>query len=268
MEERKAEQPLRGGWRPGFYMRPKHVGLVFCVSLVGCMVTFGAGFIVGMGYKASEQVSPYAATKAPGSESVMQGRISNAALKDEKITFYDALTSINNVPMETTEEPEPESAVIAAAPAQTPIPASPVAPVVVNGAGPQAADEDPTAGDRTGNPAPVAVPAPVLPEPTVVAQETNSVSQTVVGAVNSSLYTDDTVRESYSVQVASFLTPERAERLIEELASKGYRAYVHPFEAPGRRLWYRVKVGKFADRATASMTLEKLGNPEAMITRE
>ena len=269
MEERKTEQPLRGGWRPGFYMRPKHVGLVFCVSLVGCMVTFGAGFIVGMGYKASEQVSPYAVIKAPGNESVMQGRISNAALKDEKLSFYDNLTNFNNVPMETTQEPEPEpeSLVIAATPAQTPTPATPVAPVV-NGTGPQAAEEDAAADDRTGNPAPVAVPAPVLPEPTVVAQETNSVSQTVEDAVNSSLYTDDTVRESYSVQVASFLTPERAERLIEELASKGYRAYVHPFEAPGRRLWYRVKVGKFADRATASLTLEKLGNPEAMITRE
>ena len=268
MEERKTEQSLRGGWRPGFYMRPKHVGLVFCVSLVGCIVTFGAGFIVGMGYKASEQVSPYAVIKAPGSESVMQGRISNAAWNDEEITFYDSLTNINNVPMETNQEPEPESS--AAAPARTPIPASPVAPVpvVVNGTNPQPAEEDAAADDGTGSPAPVVVPAPVVPEPTVVAQEANSVPQTVDGAGNSSLGTGNTLRESYSVQVASFLSPERAKRLIEELASKGYRAYVHPFEAPGRPLWYRVKVGKFADRATASLTLQELGNPEAMITRE
>ena len=266
MEERKTEQSLRGGWRPGFYMRPKHVGLVFCVSLVGCMVTFGVGFIVGMGYKASEQVSPYAVTKAPGSESVMQGRISNAAWNDEEITFYDSLTNIKNVPMETKQEPEPESS--AAAPARTPIPASPVAPVVVNETSPQPAEEEAAADDGTSDPAPVVVPAPVLPEPTVVAQGTNPVPQAVDGAGNSSLGTGNSLRESYSVQVASFLTPERAQRLIEELASKGYRAYVHPFEAPGRRLWYRVKVGKFADRATASLTLEKLGNPEAMITRE
>ena len=270
MEERKTEQSLRGGWRPGFYMRPKHVGLVFCVSLVGCIVTFGVGFIVGMGYKASEQVSPYAVIKTPGSESVMQGRISNAAWNDEKITFYDSLTNINNVPdvpMEISQEPEPEPP--AAGPARTPIPASPVAPVVVvSGTGRQPAGEDAAADDRVRDPAPVVVPAPVLPEPTVVAEGTNSVSRTVEGAGNSRLGTDNAVRESYSVQVASFLTPERAERLIEELASKGYRAYVHPFEAPGRRLWYRVKVGKFADRATASLTMQKLGNPEAMITRE
>ena len=264
MEERKTEQSLRGGWRPGFYMRPKHVGLVFCVSLVGCMVTFGAGFIVGMGYKASEQVSPYAVIKAPGSESVMQGRISNAAWNDEEITFYDSLTTINNVPMETKQEPETEPESSAAAPARTPIPATPVAPVVVNGTSLQPAEEDAAADDGAGTPAPVVVPAPVLPEPAVVAQGTNSQPQ----AVDALLGTGNSLRESYSVQVASFLTPERAQRLIEELASKGYRAYVHPFEAPGRRLWYRVKVGKFADRATASLTLEKLGNPEAMITRE
>ena len=82
-------------------------GLVFCVSLVGCMVTFGAGFIVGMGYKASEQVSPYAVIKAPGSESVMQGRISNAALKDEKITFYDALTISTTCQWKRPRSPSP-----------------------------------------------------------------------------------------------------------------------------------------------------------------
>ena len=266
MEERKTEQSLRGGWRPGFYMRPKHVGLVFCVSLVGCMVTFGAGFIVGMGYKASEQISPYAVIKAPGSESVMQGRIWNAAWNDEDVTFYDTLTNNNNVPMETTEEPEPESQ--AATPARTPIPASPVEPALVNGTDPQPVEEDVAADDRIRNPAPVVVPAPVLPEQSVVAQGTSPESQRVEGTGTSSRGAEDRVIETYSVQVASFLAPERAERLIQELTSKGYQAYVHPFEAPGRRLWYRVKVGKFADRATAHLTLEKLGNPDAMITRD
>ena len=104
-------------------MRPKHVGLVFCVSLVGCMVTFGVGFIVGMGYKASEQIQPYAVIKTPGGESVMQGRIANAALNDGDMTFYDSLTDINKVPMVTNEPPEPES--LASGPARTPIPASP-----------------------------------------------------------------------------------------------------------------------------------------------
>lgn len=267
MEERKAEQSLRGGWRPGFYMRPKHVGLVFCVSLVGCMVTFGAGFIVGMGYKASEQISPYAVIETPGSESVMQGRISNAAWnEDEKITFYDFLKSDDMVPMEKKEEPKAESP--STAPAQTPVPASSAGPAVVNGRVPQPAEEGIAAEGGIQDPAPVVVPAPVLPEPAAVAQDTSQRSPTVGGTAVSSQGTGSRVRETYSVQVASFLAPERAQRLIRELTSKGYHAYVHPFEAPGQPLWYRVKVGRFADRATASLTMQELGNPEAMITRD
>ena len=265
MEERKAEQSLRGGWRPGFYMRPKHVGLVFCVSLVGCMVTFGAGFIVGMGYKASEQVSPYAVIKTPGSESVMQGRVANAEWNDEDITFYDSLTNIGKVPMVTNEAPEPESQ--APAPAQTPVPASPAGPAVMNATTPQP-QEGAIASDDADRQRPVVVPAPVLAEPSAVARATNQELPTVSGNAASTPGAEETVIETYSVQVASFLAPERAERLIQELTSKGYHAYVHPFEAPGQRLWYRVKVGRFSDRATASLTMEKLGNPDAMITRD
>ena len=260
MEERKTEQPLRSGWRPGFYMRPKHVGLVFCVSLVGCVVTFGAGFIVGMGYKASEQVSPYAVTKTQGSESVMQGRVSNTA----EIQFYKFLTQKDTVPMVTIEESqstaagEPEFTV----PAQTPVPASPVQSAAVNGTGPQTVDPV----DRTPRPAPV-VPPPVLTEPTAVPQERN-VAQTGDGVEPSFRDTEESVVGTYSVQVASLLSAERADTLIKELTSKGYRAYVHPFEAPGQPLWYRVKVGKFADRATANRALQELGQSDAMITRD
>lgn len=86
MKERMTEQVPRSGWRPGFYMRPKHVGLVFCVSLVGCMVAFGAGFIAGMGYKADEQVSPYVVERVQTVESQEQD---NAG--EEALTFYDQL---------------------------------------------------------------------------------------------------------------------------------------------------------------------------------
>ena len=85
---------------------------------------------------------------------------------------------------------------------------------------------------------------------------------------DSPLDANQSVVATYSVQVASFLTPERAQRLIEELTKKGYRAYVHPFEVPGQQSWYRVKVGKFADRATANLALQQLGTPDAMITRD
>ena len=258
MEERKTEQSLRGGWRPGFYMRPKHVGLVFCVSVVGCMVTFGVGFIVGMGYKASEQVSPYAVIKTPGSESVMQGRVANAAWNNEGVIFYDSLTDINKVPMETKMAPEPP----APGPARTPVPTSPVEPAVANGTAPQFPEERIAAGDG------IHEHAPVIPVPATVSRDGTLESPTVGGNGASSVGTAERAKTTYSVQLASFRSLERAERMIKDLTSKGHHAYVHPFDAPGQPLWYRVKVGRFPDRATASLKMEELGDSDAMITRD
>ena len=232
MKERMTEQVPRSGWRPGFYMRPKHVGLVFCVSLVGCTVAFGAGFIVGMGYKANEQVSPYAVKRQQATGSPGQEKVSGAAWGEGGLTFYDALLKGEPAEMiptaETTQAPTPPPV----APAPAPVPARQELPVVA---------------ERTDL-GPLAVDPPDTP----------------------SLGTNESVVETYSVQVASFLKPERAESLIEELTEQGYHAYLHPFEAPGRPLWYRVKVGKFADRDMANLALEKLeklGKSDAMITR-
>ena len=249
MAERTTEQAPRGGWRPGFYMRPKHLGLVLCVSLVGCMVAFGAGFIAGMGYKASEQISPYAVKKPTTAES-QQGEVSDAAL--EGVLFLDRLVTNETVGMAPAAE-------------TTPAPT-----VVVEEMAPQATGQTTPAAGAIQVPEPTSaapVPSPTPPAAPVVAERTGPDAQATSPAI-SSRGTDSSVVATYSVQVASVLTPERAERLVRELAEEGYRAYIHPFIAPGQPLWYRVKVGKFPDRATASRTLQKLGTPDAMITRD
>ena len=256
MEKHATEQAPRSGWRPGFYMKPKHIGLVFCVSLVGCMVTFGAGFIVGMGYKASEQVSPYAVNRPPTLRSPDQQNASSAVWQEESLTFYDSLIR----PVETIQ-----------APGSAPTTSTP-APPVQSGAAeetalePQATDQGTTATETAQAPS----PSPAAPAPSSVpgAGGTDLDPPVADLADDSPLDTDQSVVATYSVQVASFLTPERAERLIEELTKKGYRAYVHPFEAPGQRSWYRVKIGKFADRAAANRARQKLGTPDAMITKD
>lgn len=270
MEKHATEQVPRSGWRPGFYMKPKHIGLVFCVSLVGCMVAFGGGFIVGMGYKASEQVSPYAVKRPPTVQSADQQNVSSAVWKEESLTFYDSLIR----PVEMIQAPE--SVPTTAAP-PTPVPAPPVQSVVAEETGldSQATDQGMTATETAqapspspAAPAPPSVPVTVPPIQPVVAEGTELDSPAVNLAEDSTLDTNQSVVSTYSVQVASFLAPERAQRLIEELTKKGYRAYVHPFEVPGQQSWYRVKVGKFADRATAKLALQELGTPDAMITRD
>ena len=272
MEKHATEQAPRSGWRPGFYMKPKHIGLVLCVSLVGCMVAFGAGFIVGMGYKASEQVSPYAVKRPPAVPSADQQNVSDAVWKEESLTFYDSLIR----PVETIQAPE-SVPTTTAPPPPTPTPAPAVRTVAVEQTGldPQAADPGMTATETaqapSSSPAAAATPSvPVAVPPTqpAAAAGTDRDSLAANLAEDSPLDADQSVVTTYSVQVASFLTPERAQRLIEELTKKGYRAYVHPFEVPGQQSWYRVKVGKFADRATANLALQQLGTPDAMITRD
>lgn len=253
MAERTTEQVPRSGRRPGFHMKPKHVGLVSCASLVGCMVAFGAGFIVGMEYKASEQISPYVVKKSLTVESSEQQSVSNAAWEEKSLIFYDTLIKNESVDM-----------VPAAGTTQTPKPAPEPTPAIKN----EPVDRVPAA-ETTQTPEPAPEPAhQTLP---VTAEGVDPNPQATDPAAAPTLGSAESVAASYSVQVASFLTPEHAERLIEDLTKKGYRAYVHPFEAPGQPLWYRVKVGKFADRAAANVALQKLRSreiPDAMITRD
>lgn len=265
MKERTTEQVPRNGWRPGFYMRPKHVGLVFCVSLVGCMVAFGAGFIAGMGYKADEQVSPYVARSVQTVEAQEQGE----GLGEGTLTFYGQLRKkrpdIMIPEVEATQPPQAAPAELTLEPTPTPEPSPPI--IVAEEIAPQATDRT-VAATETPPVAPAPAPLPTLQELPVVAERTNPEPPVVDPTDTPSLGTNESVVETYSVQVASFLKPELAKRMVEELTEEGYYAYLHPFEAPGQPLWYRVKVGKFADRDTANLALEKLGTPDAMITRD
>ena len=267
MAERTTEQVPRGGRRPGFHMRPKHVGLVFCVSLVGCVVAFGAGFIVGMGYKASEQISPYVVKKPPTVESSPQNASGTAwEEKPHEVTFYDTLIKNEAVDMipaaETAQAPKPTPA--------APAPARQTPPVVAVETALQPSDQ-PTAAIETAQPPsspPPATPTPVPASPPALQEQAVVAGRTVLETHPLDLI--DAAVASYSVQVASVLTPEQAERLIKELTRKGHHAYVHPFAAPGQPLWYRVKVGKFTNRATAELTLQELRSretPDAFITR-
>ncbi|MGH7871400.1 MAG: SPOR domain-containing protein, partial [Candidatus Binatia bacterium] len=52
-----------------------------------------------------------------------------------------------------------------------------------------------------------------------------------------------------------------AKQLVERLKTKGYNAYVTEQQNRGK-LWYRVNVGKFAERDEADKIVETLKNKE------
>ena len=62
----------------------------------------------------------------------------------------------------------------------------------------------------------------------------------------------------YTVQVAAVKTAGDADRLVARLKKQGFSAYRVIGKVPGKGIWYRVRVGKYASKSEARRTLEKL----------
>ena len=62
----------------------------------------------------------------------------------------------------------------------------------------------------------------------------------------------------YTIQVAAFKAAADADKLVYELKRKGFSAYRALGKVSGKGLWYRVRLGKYTDKAEASKTMAKL----------
>ena len=67
----------------------------------------------------------------------------------------------------------------------------------------------------------------------------------------------------YTVQVASFPTPAEAAGYAEQLSSRGLAAYTTQAVVSGA-VWYRVRVGRFADRAGARSMADAIQQREGV----
>jgi len=67
----------------------------------------------------------------------------------------------------------------------------------------------------------------------------------------------------YTVQIASLGEKERAEKLINRLIDRGYNAYYYKVKVNGK-IYYRVRCGRFADRAVAGDYARKLADKEGI----
>ena len=65
-------------------------------------------------------------------------------------------------------------------------------------------------------------------------------------------------RGLFTIQVASFQDKSRAERLIEELKKKGYKATISTKDLGGKGIWHRIWVGDFDGKEEAVKFLQKL----------
>lgn len=70
----------------------------------------------------------------------------------------------------------------------------------------------------------------------------------------------------YQLQVSSFKTQPEADAFAAALRRRGHKAYVEPANVKGRGLWYRVRIGPFKYRRSASIYRQDFESKERMVT--
>ena len=145
-------------------------------------------------------------------------------------------------PAATPETTQPE-------PAPTPAPA-PAAAVVDNRPGQTASGAAPT-------------PAPMAPRPAAAPAAT--AAATLAGSPPAAA-----ARGAWAVQVGAFGSTGAAAKVVNELSSAGFRAYVSPVQRGGKTL-YRVRVGPEAERSRAdalAASLKGRGLPATVVAND
>ena len=218
--------------RPGTWaLNQLQMGVALGGVGIGLLLAFGAGFIVGMWYQATAQITPVASLTPP--VSAVEGWT-----RGQDLTFYSTLDA------EPTGKPT--------GPASTPPPTTPSARRVTNAPSTQ----------------PVSL-MPAKPQERAGRQESPPLQQTNVSSPSKVLPKPS--EAGYSVQVGSFRAREDAERLRLRLIQKGHAVWVQPSLVAGQGIWYRVRVGSFPDRGAADRAAQRLATQErlsVMVTEE
>jgi len=67
-----------------------------------------------------------------------------------------------------------------------------------------------------------------------------------------------TATGTLTIQVASMKDGEAAERIVANLKKEGYPAFLARSVIPGKGLWFRVRVGSYANREQAAADIDRL----------
>jgi cell division septation protein DedD len=144
-----------------------------------------------------------------------------------------------------------------AVPAPTAVP--PPAPAQPAQATEPAAVPGNAASAPEGVPAPKAEQAaPALEAPAKQESATPATPQAEVKAQAESPAKSADAAGNFTVQVGSFNNSSEANVRVSSLRNDGFEARAVAVELPGRGTWYRVHVGRFADRAEASKAATSL----------
>lgn len=67
---------------------------------------------------------------------------------------------------------------------------------------------------------------------------------------------------AWTIQVAALKDAGEADRMVSQLAQKGYPAYKLTGEIPGKGVWHRVRVGRYQKREETATVIDRLVNDQ------
>lgn len=143
--------------------------------------------------------------------------------EEEKLTFYDNLSKGETVPLGSGINLPPEDKkTVVKQEAPAPTKSKPVEKV-----------------------------AEVAPKPAPVAKEVPVAKPEVVGTIPTAVASG-----TFSVQVGSFSSVADAGRYKRDLVQKGYPAFIAEADLGAKGIWYRVRLGPYADAEAAKRAME------------
>lgn len=237
-DARDARGPIDEGIRE-IQLNGKQLVFLFMATTVVSVVIFLCGVLVGRGVRAAEndvaragstavgEASPDGTTAVPGDA---KDAAPSAAGPNAQATG-DAAANSDYYKMLTGDQPPAENVTPVDETPASPPPAEPVAAAPVKRPAPETATEK--------RPAPT-TSRPLPPQPAAVA--------TSAGAASSG---------GYVVQVTALRQRDEAQRIVDRLSGKGYKAFVLEPQADSTKL-YRVRVGPFAEKGEADRAVKRL----------
>lgn len=175
-----------------------------------------------------------------------KGALVNTVVENARLSFYDDLVRDSSPLGSGINQPPPEEN---RSPAATPPLELADQPIVAKGSGNQAPTE--------------AVPVQSV-------QQQKQVATAAASAAADSLLPPVTAQGSHVVQVGSFGSAADAASLRQRLLDKGYPAFLAEADLGERGIWYRVRIGPFADSAGAGVAREIILDKEqieGLVTR-
>lgn len=244
----------------GWVLSQFQVTLAICGIVVGFLVCFGLGFLSGVWFQTQEQMLSHDDAITLADDQLDRER----KTAEREMTFYSSLTSRDGT---VAPELRPRAITASVPPAQHPS-RSTTAPAGSSTAGPASSSTPPQAKPEATEPerALARRSAPLraaTASRSVVSESPGETSATPQSKREATVASANAPEERfYSVQVGSFRRVEQAYRLQDQLIKKGYQARIGLSIVEGKGAWYRVRVGRYADRGSANKTAQRLQKKE------